>query len=435
MASHIFKPSCPLRVFRVLDSADKPLAAEEIGTAVLQHAYSPALREGNTAEYVHGFCSPVDITNSEMAGDDDIHFGEFIAVGYRFSRRKPDPTSLRIAVKKRMIEHVETWNQSHPDKQISLHKLTKSTKAGIVATCKNELLPQSSWREKMVGVMYFPSRGILAISGATEKEAEAIAQRLQHASEDAIPFTEVGLFELPVVFGQLTPDEFDNFMDSISGQNTSYGKAVSEAIRHIWFLSETMTGQLSSRLVDDSHGYLFQETDSNIVFDTSMSGEQVVCAETTGDDKVVGPTVCSKNGDHSAVRYAMWKKDLNVLSGRFLFTADSASYPSIGLTASNLAVFSLAGIVNLACKVNEKADSEALESTVILYLDRLVTSLSMLSTVALVFMRARTSEVRWAETRKAERSWLEGYVPPCEVAAEQYNVTVTDSGSTPDVQQ
>ena len=131
----------------------------------------------------------------------------------------------------------------------------------------------------------------------------------------------------------------------------------------------------------------------------------------------------------------MWKKDLNVLSGRFLFTADSASYPSIGLTASNLAVFSLAGIVNLACKVNEKADSEALESTVILYLDRLVTSLSMLSTVALVFMRARTSEVRWAETRKAERSWLEGYVPPCEVAAEQYNVTVTDSGSTPDVQQ
>ena len=433
MASHIFKPSASLRIFRAVDSMDVPIPSEAIATSVLQHAYVPDLRASDSAEYVHGFCSPRDITNSGMAGDDDIHFGEFVAAGYRFSRRKPDPTSLRIAVKARIIEHVETWNKTHPDKQISLSKVTKSTKASIVSTCKFELLPQSSWREKMVGVMYFPYRGILAIAGATEKEAETIAQRLQHATEDATTFAEVGLFELPVAFGLLTSEAFDSFLDTISGQNTSYSKAVSEAIRHIWFLSETMTGQFPSRELTDSHNYLFSESYGGTVFDTSMSGEQVVCAETTGDDKIVGPTVCSKNGDHSAVRYAMWKKDLNVLSGSFLFSSNSAAYPRIGLSAANLAVFGLNGLVTPACKLSEKDDSETMEAAVLLYLDRVLISLSMLSTVAMVYMQARMTEARWDATRKAERSWLEEYAPQCEVAAEHGSQAVT--GSTPDVQQ
>ena len=432
MASHIFKPSASVRIFRAVDSADTPIPSEAIATSVLQHAYIPSLRDSDMAEYVHGFCSPRDITNSDMAGDDDINFGEFVAAGYRFSRRKPDPTSLRIAVKARIISHVENWNQTHPDKQISVSKLTKSTKAEIVASCKNELLPQSSWREKMVGVMYFPSRGMLVVAGATEKEAEAISLRLQHATEDATTFTEVGLFDLPVLFGLKTTEEFDAFIDTLSGQNTSYSKAVSEAIRHIWFLSETMTGQLSSRDVADTHGYLFTETDGGVVFDTAMSGEQVVCAETTGDDKIVGPTVCSKNGDHSAVRYAMWKKDLNVLSGSFLFTASHASYPRITLSASSLAVFGLNGIVTPDCKLSEKASSEDLESTVILYLSRVLTSISMLASVAVIFMQARQTEARWDATRKAERSWLEEYAPSCEVAAE-HSAAVT--GSATDVQQ
>jgi len=423
MANNIFKSSLSLRMYRALDSEDTPISGAAISTGALRHAYMDTLRDTPTADYVYGFCSPMDMTVSELAGDHGHNFGEDVAVGYRISRKKVDPVALRQALKARTIDHVATWNATHPDNQIEIGKLTKQTKASLVDACVTDLLPTTNWREKMCGVFYLAEYGLLLISGATEKEADKIALCLQQCTEDATRFRDIGVLELPTAFGIQKAGELDAMLDTFAQNNASYGRVLSDAMRHLWFLGETLTGTIASGLETDSHNYTFQKHGGHEIFDVGMSEDTVICGEFL-DEKIIGETVCSKGSDHAPVRYAMWKHDAPLVSCSLYLSNDMQTLPNVGMSALKLNVVTLR---NVTTKVKDNATDEQLEASVILYMDRVSTALHMVATVIDIFLTARSSEGRWADTRKSEREWLEAYAPPCEAALERIpaNTTIT----------
>lgn len=425
MARDMLKKKYTWKFFSLLpkdpDSADRGMyTSRELFDAVSMAKFHDASGDP-LVEYTHGFVSAFDMNDTEFSGENFPLVEENLIVGYRFDRKNVNAAACKLLARRKCAEQLEEYNRQHPEKHITM--LTKEMRTQAMSAAKNELLVRTPMVPKHVLVVFLYSDQLVCIGGASQKEAEAVMERIERALGCTGCVGAVEIHEFPMY---LAADL--NSMSEKEHEDLDYALAdshelmtphfVGKVLQNMWGLSETtQSAYTESTAKEGAVTRQFKNawygTAATAVFDMYATDAKMT-AGTAGIATEVQNKVQSSENRHSNLRYFMWKNDGVLAVAEFIMTNETFKV-SVGINAEKPFDLAVGTLGNYPGKTLGKRETSDTEGALLLWMNELQWAIHNVGYFFRMISGIRLNPVRWKEQERFIGEWLAMFAPACEV--------------------
>ena len=411
MSTGIFKKNLSCLVFKFVNpETDLPVTVAEFEAAAELRKFT-ALDPSSTFDFNHGVVSALEIDGEHSPSD--LENG-YTVLGYRFDRKKVPLSAVAIDAKKR-VASLKAKLEAETKPGDKKRHVSRDEIKGIVASAKEGLLSKIPYTSKHCGVIYSAETGLLFITGASQKEAEAIVaaicSAMQIAPAQVAPTNPVdyALQNHPKLNGA---ESVTQYLDALDEAGMSEQQAFAEFMTFSWFASETVTSVPQFKAA-------ISTASSTEGFNANMIANTVSVGKIDAAGKI-GDSMSSMENDHGHIRYKMWGDGAPVVSCEFQLTHIETGdvLACVRLDASKTGHIGIRTCAFFSNKENTRAlnssDPADVAASVELFVDNVTSAYSMLADMAGVYIMARLSGPRWKSVQSRIREWLEAYAPECE---------------------
>lgn len=377
-------------------------------------------------EYTHGFVSAFDMNDTEFAGENYPVIAENAIIGYRFDRKNVNAAACKLLARKKGDELLAEWNVQNPHKPRTF--LSKEERASAMSAAKNELLTKTVMAPKHVLVVFLYGDQLVCIGGATEKESEAVMERISRALGCRDCVGAVELHELPLHLisdmSSMSDKEHEDLEYKLADDHELMAPHfMGKVLQNMWGLSETTQAAYPDAGMDaDNVTRQFKNawygTSTTAVFDMYPSDAKMT-AGTAGIATEVQNKVQSSENRHSNLRYFMWKNS-GVLAAAEFVMANSVFKAAVGMNIEKPFELTVTTIKNPPVPVRRKDSDDAkadMDAALALWMNELIWAIHNVSYFFRMISGIRLNPVRWKEQERFISEWLAMFAPACEVAA------------------